>query len=79
MDQALWISWYDLPDTGRDAYLKWAHGTYIPQMIKRPGILWGAHFKCEAVVPMSGVPHGRAGPAAPHRRPRGAARQRHTS
>lgn len=61
MDQALWISWYDLPDSGRDAYLKWSHGSYIPQMIKRPGILWGAHYKCEAVVPMSGVPMGAPG------------------
>ena len=56
MDRALWISWYDLPDNGRDAYLKWAHGTYIPSMIRRPGFLWGAHFQSEAAVPMSGVP-----------------------
>ncbi len=61
VDRALWISWYDLPDNGRDAYLKWAHGTYIPQMIKRPGFLWGAHFQSEAVVPMSGVPKGAPG------------------
>lgn len=61
MDQALWISWYDLPDNGRDAYLRWAHGTYIPQMIKRPGFLWGAHFQSEAAVPMSGVPKGAPG------------------
>lgn len=61
MDRALWISWYDLPDSGRDAYLKWAHESYIPQMIKRPGILWGAHFKSEASVPMSGVPSGGHG------------------
>ncbi len=61
MDRALWISWYDLPDSGRDAYLKWAHESYIPKMIKHPGILWGAHFKSEASVPMSGVPAGAHG------------------
>ncbi|HUF80521.1 MAG TPA: hypothetical protein VMN03_05235 [Burkholderiales bacterium] len=60
-DRALWISWYDLPDEGRDAYLQWAHGAYIPALIKRPGILWGAHFKTEASVPMSGVPRGAHG------------------
>ncbi len=61
MDRALWISWYDLPDNGRDAYLKWAHETYIPRLIKRPGFLWGAHFQCEVTVPMSGVPRGAPG------------------
>ncbi len=45
MDRALWISWYDLPDSGRDGYLSWAQSTYMPWMVKRPGFLWGAHFK----------------------------------
>jgi hypothetical protein len=57
----LWISWYDLADGNRDAYLKWAHGTYIPALIKRPGFRWGAHFQTEASVPMSGVPRGAPG------------------
>ena len=30
MDRALWISWCDLPDNGRDAYIAWARDTYIP-------------------------------------------------
>lgn len=34
-DRALWITWYDLPAEGRDAYLKWAHETYIPAPIDR--------------------------------------------
>jgi hypothetical protein len=55
MDRALWISWYNLPDSGRDAYLSWAHGTYMPAMAKRPGVLYAAHFK--SVVP-EGVPGG---------------------
>lgn len=55
MDRALWASWYDVTDGNRDAYLKWAHETYIPKLIKRPGFLWGAHFKCETP---SGPPGG---------------------
>src|SRR5262245_40570142 len=56
MDRALWISWYDLPDAGRDAYLSWAHGTYMPAMVKLPGVLYAAHFK--AVVVPGEVPGG---------------------
>jgi hypothetical protein len=50
VDRAIWASWYDLADSGRDAYLKWAHKSYIPRLLKRPGFLWGAHFKCEVPV-----------------------------
>jgi hypothetical protein len=50
VDRAIWASWYDLADGGRDAYLKWAHKSYIPKLLKRPGFLWGAHFKCEVPV-----------------------------
>jgi hypothetical protein len=47
-DRALWISWYDLPDEGRDAYLSWLHGSYIPALLQRPGFLGAAHY---AAVP----------------------------
>ncbi len=43
-DRALWISWYDLPVEGKDAYLSWAHAKYIPALLKRPGFLWAAHY-----------------------------------
>jgi hypothetical protein len=43
-DRALWISWYDLLAEGRDAYLAWVHGTYIPALLKRPGFMWAAHY-----------------------------------
>jgi hypothetical protein len=56
VDRALWISWYDLPEGGRDAYLSWAHGTYMPAMVKRPGVLYAAHFR--AVVVPGEVPGG---------------------
>jgi len=47
MDRAYWISWYDLPQDGCDAYLAWAHQVYIPRVLQRPGVLWGAHYASE--------------------------------
>jgi hypothetical protein len=44
MDRAYWISWYDLPEEGRDAYLEWAHDVYIPKVLARRGVTWGAHY-----------------------------------
>ena len=43
-DRGLWITWYDLPESGRDAYLAWLHQTYIPGLLQRPGFLWAAHY-----------------------------------
>jgi len=55
VDQALWITWYDLPDADRAAYLAWVHGAYIPRVVERPGVLWGAHYASEEnVVPLGG-------------------------
>jgi hypothetical protein len=44
MDTGIWITWYDLPEDGREAYLTWAHQTYIPKLLERPGVLWAAHY-----------------------------------
>jgi hypothetical protein len=43
-DPALWITWYDLPEKGRDEYLEWLHGSYMPRQLERPGICWAAHY-----------------------------------
>jgi hypothetical protein len=43
-DRGLWITWYDLPEDGREAYFSWLHGTYLPDLLKRPGYLWAAHY-----------------------------------
>jgi hypothetical protein len=43
-DRGLWITWYDLPDNGRNAYLSWLHESYLPALLKRPGYLWAAHY-----------------------------------
>ena len=48
MDHALWITWYDLPEQGRDGYLSWLHETYMPRLAQRPGIMWTAHYASEA-------------------------------
>ena len=55
MDRALWITWYDLPAVGRDAHLSWLHGTYMPRLLKKPGLLWAAHYASEKQVVQSGV------------------------
>ena len=44
MDRAFWITWYDLPEEGREAYLSWLHQEYIPALLKRPGFLSAAHY-----------------------------------
>jgi len=58
LDRALWISWYDLPEAGRDEYISWLQARYIPQRLAQPGFLWAAHFKSEVSPRMSGVPAG---------------------
>ena len=48
MDRGLWISWYDVREPDRDAYLAWLHGSYLPALARQPGVLWVAHY---AAVP----------------------------
>jgi hypothetical protein len=48
MDQALWITWYDLPEQARDAHLAWLHVTHMPRLVQGPGMLWAAHYASEA-------------------------------
>lgn len=55
MDRACWITWYNLPAEQREQYLAWLHESYMPRVVERPGILWGAHYASEAnVVPLGG-------------------------
>ena len=57
MDRGLWITWYNLPAQGRDAYLAWLHGTYIPKILKKPGVLYAAHYTSDKVPPASRLRH----------------------
>lgn len=54
-DRALWITWYDLPATNRDSYFAWLHASYIPQVLARPGVLWGAHYLAEVDATYAGA------------------------
>ena len=56
-DRGLWISWYNLPERGRDAYLSWLHETYIPRILKNPGVLWAAHYKSDKQPPAPRLRH----------------------
>jgi hypothetical protein len=54
-DKAYWISWYNLPERGRDAYFAWLHEQYMPRVLERPGVLWAAHYASEEnVIPLGG-------------------------
>ncbi len=44
MDSGLWITWYDLPEAGRDDYFAWAHQVYMPMLLALPGVLSAAHY-----------------------------------
>ena len=55
-DRALWITWYDLPEEGRDDWLRWAHSEYLPMLRERPGILHAAHY---ASIPQREMRHNR--------------------
>lgn len=64
MNRALWITWYDPPEEGREEHLAWLKDRYIPHFLDRPGFVFAAHYQCEANVPMSGVAPG--GPSRLH-------------
>ena len=44
MDQGIRAVWYDLPEDKKDDYIEWLHGTYLPEVLQRPGILWAANI-----------------------------------
>lgn len=55
MDRAYWITWYNLADANRQSHLDWVHQHYIPRVLARTGVLWGAHYASETdFVPLGG-------------------------
>ncbi len=66
MDRALWITWYDLPEDGRDGYLAWLHGSYMPKLMERRGLQWAAHYATEEtpIRTAKNDGHGRRYPPA---------------
>ena len=65
MDRGFWISWYDLPNESCGEHISWLHETYIPSMLRKPGILWGAHFKTAVTAPGSHM-HRTKDPTVPN-------------
>jgi hypothetical protein len=51
IDRGFWFSWHDLPSEGRDEHLAWLHHSYIPKILKHPGVLWAAHFRTILTAP----------------------------
>lgn len=47
MDRALMVHWYDLEESGRSRYLDWLHGSYIPKLLRLPGVLGAAHYEVD--------------------------------
>jgi hypothetical protein len=45
MDDGIWATWYDLPDSGNDDYFAWLHDDYLPQLLRHPGYAWAAHYR----------------------------------
>lgn len=64
LDRGLWISWYNLPQDGRDRYFSWLHESYIPRMLKQPRFLWAAHYKSAKIAPLPHIRH-TSDPAVP--------------
>ncbi len=58
MDRAISVAWYDLPESGRDEYLDWLHGTFISKVLEHPGVLWAAHYRNEdSITPLPILRH----------------------
>jgi hypothetical protein len=53
VDRGFWISWYDLASERGDEHIAWLHENYIPEMLKRPGVLWAAHYRTVLTAPGS--------------------------
>ncbi len=47
-DRAYWISWFNLPDAKRHEFFTWAYESYVPKVLARHGLLWGALYASEA-------------------------------
>ena len=63
MESGLWITWYDLPDHGREAYLAWLHETYIPRGPQASRLPVGGALPAQSVKKGSYDNHTRANAA----------------
>jgi hypothetical protein len=72
-DRAYWISWFNLPkaisDDLRHEFFNWVYESYVPKVLAREGVLWGALYASEA--PGSFRPLGGGGRISHKKNPRG--------
>ena len=68
-DRAYWISWFDLSDDKRHDFFTWAYESYVPMVLARDGLLWGALYASEAAG--SFTPLGGGGRISLKKNPRG--------
>lgn len=45
MGEAIWATWYDLPEIGRTEHLDWLHEHHMPALLRLPGLAWAAHYE----------------------------------
>ena len=64
MDTAIKAEWYDVDDDERDGFLAWYHGTYLPALQARPGLIWVGHYERAPVTGTSRQPGAQGEPAA---------------
>jgi hypothetical protein len=58
LDRGISVAWYDLKDENREQYLSWLHGSYIPKLLKSPGVLWAAHYRTDlSIKPLPRLRH----------------------
>ena len=72
-DRAYWISWFNLPpatsEVTRHEFFTWAYEAYVPKVLARDGVLWGALYASEAKG--SFTPLGGGGRISHKKNPRG--------
>ncbi len=68
-DRAYWISWFNLPEEKRHEFFGWAYESYVPKVLARDGILWGALYSSQPTG--SFTPLGGGGRISHKKNPKG--------
>ncbi len=67
-DRAYWISWFNLPENKRHEFFAWAYESYVPKVLARDGLLWGALYASEATGSFTPLGGGRGGGRISHKK-----------
>jgi len=63
MSEAIWASWYDLNDDGRNENIAWINDNYLPFLKQQAGYAWAAHYRNIGPGPSLAAYHDFAGHA----------------